>query len=785
MPSTLCGRLAASVPSLVLAFACSTALMAQQAPPPSHTEFVQVASGVLANALPIETVVWQDFVTVPAGTPWLRLQYAAANLDQGSYLRIVSLRDGEVMTMHQEHLAQWGMTSAFFNGNSVLVQLVAGPHTVGNEVTITRVTAGDAAPDIVPETICGSTDDRVPSSDPRSGRLSNGCSGWIIDAAGGGNQKLHLSAGHCYAASGAVLQFAVPSSSANCSLVQPPVAKQFAVDASTSQYVNGGVGNDYWVFRCFANSTTGLTTFQEQGAAYTLATAMPSSGSTVRNTGYGVDGTNTNGAAAGSSCSCTSSAGTGTRNQTQQTHTGNLVSNAGTTLQHQVDTCGGNSGSVLIDEVSGRAIGIHTHGGCSTGASTYNSGTQVTHPSLVAAIQAMCPTCAVHASYGTSCSTARSFYELFAAAGSDLAGKTVVLTPNAGGGYDVSVVPLTTFRTPTGAGLALTDDVVSAAQSLPFTFQYPGGSTSSFCVDSNGRVLLASSGTSAVTPSGSGLVGNAAAVIAACWADLLPDGTTNARNVFVHTPVAGETCITWNNVPFYGVAGAVTVQVALIDNGTSDRVEIRCSAHSTPDLAHLVGFSPGSGSVDPGSRDLTAGAFSTSADAAMLTLTAAPAPVLGANVTYTVSNVRANASLTQILVNFASIAPTPLSTIGLNAPGCMLNLPSTSQSFGPLLFTNPAANVGFVMPTGASWIGVDLFLQAFELAPAANPAGVISSNGLRSRISNQWRPRGYILSPIGRKPASCRICWPVGPSASARKAAAACGCGASRAAEME
>jgi hypothetical protein len=721
----------------VLAVAVAIALpadlaSAQVLEPPSHLEPVYVLSGEHANPSPVEAVVWQDFVTMPPGTPWLRLQFARASLDQGSYLRIVSVRDGEVMTMNQQHMAQWGRTSAYFNGDAVLVQLIAGPNTVGNEVEITDVLAGEVPDGVLPETICGSTDDRVPSSDARTGRLGNGCTGWIIDVAAGTNEKLHLSAGHCFS-SNTVLQFAVPASGSNCSLVQPPISKQFVVDSASSQYVNGGVGNDYWVFRCFPNSTTGRTTFQEQGAAFTLATSMPAIGSTVRNTGYGTDGTNTNGAAATGSCGCSSSAGTGTRNQVQQTHTGSLANNSGTTLRHQIDTCGGNSGSPLIDETTGFALAIHTHGGCSTSATSSNSGTQVTHPGLAAAIAALCPSCAQHTAYGTSCFSARSFYESFPTNGGDLAGRTVVVTRNTLGGYDVSTVPLTTFDTPTGTGLALTDDLLAPAQTLPFTFQYAGGSATSVRIDSNGRVHLGTAGTSSASPTAAGLIASATPLIAGFWADLLPDGSTNTRNVFVHSPAAGRYCITWNDVPFFSATGSITFQIVLIDNGTDDRIELRYQALSTPNRAAVVGVSPGGTSVDPGSRDLTAGPFRTATDVPMLRVAAAPAPVLGATVTYTVSNVRPVTSLTQMFANFASLAPTPLNALGLDAPGCLLHVPLDSVSFGPLLVSNPTASFAFALPTATSWLGTSIYVQAIELAPA-NPAGVITSNGLRSRI---------------------------------------------------
>jgi len=359
---------------------------AQTAPLHQHWEYVNVASGPRDNTTPIEVVVWSDFVVLPQGTPWLRLHYENASLGRGSYLRITSVLDGDFMTMHDEHLGQWSYTSCYFNGNAVLVELVAGPNTVGNLVEITKVAAGDINPVLTePETICGGTDDRTPSSDARTARINPiGCTGWIIDTPGTGTNKVHLSAGHCVA-SGNVLQFAVPSSNANCSLVHPPASKQFAIDTVTDVSANTGIGNDWWAFRCFPNSTTGKTTFEEQNAAWTLSPVIPPSGTTLRNYGYGLDGTNTNGAPNSGSCSCPSTSTTGTRNQTQQTHTGPLTSISGNRINHQFDTCGGNSGSPFSDNTTGLAIGIHTNGGC-TSTSGSNSGTSILNAGLQAAI---------------------------------------------------------------------------------------------------------------------------------------------------------------------------------------------------------------------------------------------------------------------------------------------------------------------------------------------------------------------------------------------------------------
>src|SRR5690606_2557474 len=57
----------------------------------------------------------------------------------------------------------------------------------------------------------------------------------------------------------------------------------------------------------------------------------------------------------------------------------------GMALRYQADTTGGNSGSPVIDDSTGLAIGIHTHGGC-TSSSGANAGTAIEHPALQAAL---------------------------------------------------------------------------------------------------------------------------------------------------------------------------------------------------------------------------------------------------------------------------------------------------------------------------------------------------------------------------------------------------------------
>ena len=50
-------------------------------------------------------------------------------------------------------------------------------------------------------------------------------------------------------------------------------------------------------------------------------------------------------------------------------------------ILHDCSTLGGNSGSPVIWEQMNQAVGIHTHGGC-TSSGGQNSGTSISHPAL-------------------------------------------------------------------------------------------------------------------------------------------------------------------------------------------------------------------------------------------------------------------------------------------------------------------------------------------------------------------------------------------------------------------
>ena len=338
---------------------------AQQSPI-GRVESFALDTGLIQNLANTEQVVYQREIRV-ADVPWIRLAFDNVNLSRGSTLRITSLADGAVQDLDAAALEQWYQTSAFFNGDAVLLEIIAGPHTLANSVEISEVMVGWEP--IIERTICGPTDDRVASNDPAVARmltatLGSGCTATIFGEGG-----CMTTAGHCVAQP--VIQFNVPLSTAGGALQHPGPQDQYTMNTSTLQFSNGGIGSDWGIFECFPNSQTGLTTYQAQGALYHFAPSLPSLPLDIYFYGYGADN--------------------GSANQTQQLSEGPVVSLAGSVIQHQADSEGGNSGSAILNAATNEIIGIHTNAGCSSGGGA-NSGTTIGNGAFFAAIlSSPCP----------------------------------------------------------------------------------------------------------------------------------------------------------------------------------------------------------------------------------------------------------------------------------------------------------------------------------------------------------------------------------------------------------
>jgi len=348
--------------------AWTTLADAQTAPLQQLDVKVFLDSGTVQSPADGRTAVFSGVVETP-GMTWLRLTFdevVLGDAPRGSdptVLRLTSLLDGAVQTLDWPTLLEWKHTSAYFNGDAVRVEIIADPGAAPSRVKTTHAWAGTGGSTILGDkSICGPTDDRELSDDPRAARVVPiGCTVWMI------NDYNHcfLTAGHCIASGFQVVEFNVPLSDPYGGLVHPEPKDQYSIDDASIQTNYGqGVGNDWAYFGCFENSETGKTPYQAQGDYYMLAMPPTVIDQQIRITGYGT----------------TSPPVPDEWNQVQKTHVGPFVTSSGSTLGYATDTTGGNSGSPVINEDTGQAIGIHTHGGCDYAGE--NSGTGANHPGL-------------------------------------------------------------------------------------------------------------------------------------------------------------------------------------------------------------------------------------------------------------------------------------------------------------------------------------------------------------------------------------------------------------------
>ncbi|MBN1811336.1 MAG: trypsin-like peptidase domain-containing protein [Anaerolineae bacterium] len=330
--------------------------------------------------------VFRQVIQFP-GAPWLQLHFSDYFLGKHSYITIISVLDDGQQRLDAQSLGQWNNATAYFNGDTVEVELHAAPGETGIFFQIDEVIVGEQYSDVKgsssqtstlsEESQCGTADNRVASTDPAVGRIMPvGCTGWLVSNGG------VLTAGHCIGAGTQLLQFNVPPSQADGTPVNPPPEDQYPIEpVSNIDWFNdgdGAIGNDWAVFETFANSNTGLRAVLVQGAFYRMSRDI--NPSNVRVTGYGVD--------------FLPPGSTGNLNadsQTEQTHSGvylgETVQGASDVfIEYTVDTEGGNSGSPVIDTANGLTVGIHTNGGCNP-PSQGNTGTGFEHNNLENAIQ--------------------------------------------------------------------------------------------------------------------------------------------------------------------------------------------------------------------------------------------------------------------------------------------------------------------------------------------------------------------------------------------------------------
>ena len=374
---------------ILLAAIVPRGALAQDPPPPrlpSRTEpyGLTMRAGALPESDARKEYVAFDEVIRSAGALWLRIHFAEFQLGAGSYVRLTGLKDGGQQRLYAADMANWSNFSAHFNGDAVRVELVVAPGDDDVSAQVDQLIVGERQAE--PDTICGAIDDRVPSTERRVARLpATGCTAWPVA------NGTFLTAGHCVdldpdqggpmlpdgvvdLPAGAVVEFNVPASNADGSIVFADPNDQFPIDLTGIRWrfvgAGQGLGKDWAVFRVQRNVNTGAAPHVRQGFWRMTRENPTTIDNTIRIEGYGTDTT------------------PATRNQTLQTHSGPYVSesSSGADIWHnyRADTMPANSGSPII--WLNNTIGIHTTGGCQATGTGSNSGTSFENDQLENAI---------------------------------------------------------------------------------------------------------------------------------------------------------------------------------------------------------------------------------------------------------------------------------------------------------------------------------------------------------------------------------------------------------------
>jgi hypothetical protein len=360
---------------------------------------------------------------------------------------------------------------------------------------------------------------------------------------------------------------------------------------------------------------------------------------------------------------------------------------------------------------------------------------------------------AQHLSFGDGCYFApQAFYESFASPGTPDLANTSFTMLNLGTSYlvipgGVPFVPSTSPNlTASAPGSSLPagnwDDALTTPITLPFTFNYPGGSTNEITIASNGHVFLAN-----VVNSGYGVVGASygsivpfrddAARIAPLYVDLDPSPTGGGSIHYDVDPSNSFVRITWAAIPEWTPAGPGplnTMQVTLYSSGNADVVYGAIGMTSTAGNNAVAGFTPGFGSRLGPAIDISASLPYQAGDGRIPpVMTMDARAVLGTTPNVITRNITAGTVFQIFIAGLTSTAPTPLSPFGMS--GCFQHI-NPFTAFLTSIGGGGEFSVAFAIPNHPSYQGMQMFFQSAPLTPGLNQAGIITSNGLCAKLSS-------------------------------------------------
>ncbi len=332
-------------------------------------------------------------------------------------------------------------------------------------------------------------------------------------------------------------------------------------------------------------------------------------------------------------------------------------------------------------------------------------------------------------SYGAGCvQIYDSFYELFGTAAAFDLGNSAMRIVNTGTGYFAIPSP-NAYVAPSAAATSLTlldDSETTVALSTPMPVA--GTTTSALTVCSNGFVSVATGNGTAFGPTAAGLL-NGPQTSWRSWHDYNPTIAGSGQVKFEE--VAGVAYVTWDGVFDFGTTGPGSTFQFQFDLA-SGNCDIVWGSISGAGNAHLVGFSVGGPSNDPGSIDLTTAVplgtvLVSNTQITPLALAAAGLPALGSTVSLDSSNIPTNTPFGAVLFGFQKFA-NGVDLTGIGMPGCR----QYNEGASTVIYVSPVgtASTPFVVPNDVGFLGIAVLAQAVTYSPGLTPLGAISSNGI-------------------------------------------------------
>lgn len=273
------------------------------------------------------------------------------------------------------------------------------------------------------------------------------------------------------------------------------------------------------------------------------------------------------------------------------------------------------------------------------------------------------------------------------------------------------------------------DDDITAAQVLPFSFPYPGGSTTQVIMSTNGHAFLGAS-PATFGPYNMSQFFTDVPRLACAWMDL--DLTYQGSMHFDVDPSNQFVTLTWQNCPEWDPLASIpglgsnTFQIIMYATGQVDYVYSgNITFYNCP---FVVGFGRGDGTVDPGSIDISASLPIIGGDGSVPPVLGLDArPVTGTSMNFVCDGLTNSTFFGVFLLGFGSTNPVSLANYGM--PGCSQHvaLPGVTL-FRPV--TAGAMTAPLTIPNSPAFNGVNLFGQAAPLTSGLNSAGLLTSNGL-------------------------------------------------------